>query len=201
MTDSKQPGFWHTLPGVLTALAGVITAVTGLIVAATQLQSRSGQTSAAQHAPLSAQTAGASQPAAASVPRTDSLSSTAGNADPSVVESLTLGPPREARFEGGTLVFGVLAATLEPFNRETRLLNVRLRINNEMKVFDRSYYAELRAVADGLPQAPLDPPLEQIEAHSVKDLLYTFRLPAATRSLALRITREEQVVDIPLHLK
>jgi hypothetical protein len=29
---SKQSGFWHTFPGVLTAVAAVITAITGLVV-------------------------------------------------------------------------------------------------------------------------------------------------------------------------
>jgi hypothetical protein len=57
------------------------------------------------------------------------------------------------------------------------------------------------ALADGFPQAPVDAPLEQIEAHSVKDLAYTFRLPAGVRTLALRITRMDEAGDIPLHLK
>ena len=176
MTDSKRPGFWQTLPGVVTALAGLITAVAGLIVAFNQVQARTPSTS----------------PSSAGRP---------GETVPAVAAPLTVGPPGEVRFKDGSLVFSVLEARLEPFNQDTRLLNVRLRINNGMKVFDRSYYAELRAVADGLPQAPVDPPLEQIEAQSVKDLTYTFRLPAAVRSLALRITRDEQVGDIPLHLQ
>jgi len=67
--------------------------------------------------------------------------------------------------------------------------------------FDRSYYSELRALADDLPQGPVDPPLEQIEAHSVKELAYSFRVPAGIRTLALRITRMEEAGDIPLHLK
>ena len=186
MTDSK-PGFWQTLPGVLTALAGLITAVAGLIVAFNQMQARSarapeiGQAPATSTSPSSATRPGATVPAAAG--------------------PLTVGPPGAVRFKDGSLVFSVLEARLEPFNPDTQLLNIRLRIDNGMKVFDRSYYAELRAVADGLPQAPVDPPLEQIEAHSVKDLTYTFRLPAAVRSLALRITRDEQVGDIPLRLR
>lgn len=47
----------------------------------------------------------------------------------------------------------------------------------------------------------MDAPLEQIEAHSVKDIAYTFRLPAGTHTLALRITRDEEAGDIPFHLK
>jgi hypothetical protein len=186
MTDSKQPGFWQTLPGVLTALAGLITAVAGLIVAFNQMQARSAR------APETEQATPSTSPASAVRPR---------ETVPAVAAALTVGPPGEVRFKDGSLVFSVLEAKLEPFNQDTRLLNVRLRINNGMKVFDRSYYAELRAIADGLPQAPVDAPLEQIEAHSVKDLSYTFRLPAAVRSLALRITRDEQVGDIPLHLR
>jgi hypothetical protein len=201
MTDSKQPGFWQTLPGVLTALAGLITAVAGLIVAFNQMQARSARASETEQALAAAQAPAASQTAALSRPPSDSLSSVLGRPEtvPPVFVPLTVGPPGEVRFKDGSLVFSVLEAKLEPFNQDTRVLNVRLRINNGMKVFDRSYYAELRAIADGLPQAPVDAPLEQIEAHSVKDLTYTFRLPAVVRSLALRITRDEQVGDIPLH--
>lgn len=42
---------------------------------------------------------------------------------------------------------------------------------------------------------------EQIEAHSVKDLVYDFRVPTGARSLALRITHMEEVGDFPLHMK
>lgn len=113
---------------------------------------------------------------------------------------MSVGQPNAVRFKGGDLVFTVLAARLEPFNPETRLLTIGLRISNNMKSFDRSYYSELRALADDIPQAPVDPPLEQIEAHSVKDLVYTFHLPAGTRRLALRIMRMDQVGEIPLDL-
>ena len=197
MTDSKRPGFWQTLPGVLTALAGLITAVAGLIVAFNQMQARSARAPETEPAPAASQTAARSRTTATS----PASAVRPGETVPAVTAPLTVGPPGEVRFKDGSLVFSVLEAKLEPFNQDTRLLNVRLRINNGMKVFDRSYYAELRAIADGLPQAPVDPPLEQIEAHSVKDLTYTFRLPAAVRSLALRITRDEQVGDIPLHLQ
>lgn len=190
MTDSKQPGFWQTLPGVLTALAGVITAVAGLLVAFNQMHTGGGRTPETERAPA-ALSPSDSRPAA---------SRPAGTA-PAGVGPLTVGPPGEVRFKQGTLVLSVLAAQLEPFNQDTRLLSVRLRITNDMKTFDRSYYSELRAVADGLPQAPVDAALEQIEAHSVKDFTYTFRLPAAVRSLALRITRDEESADIPLHLR
>lgn len=201
MTDSKKPGFWQTLPGVLTALAGVITAVAGLIVAINQMHARSERET--EQTPTVVQAPDASRSIAASRPSPDSRSSTARDSKtaPAVAGPLSVGPPAEVRFKAGSLVFSVLKATLEPFNQDTRVLNIRLRINNDMKVFDRSYYAELRAVADGLPQAPVDAPLEQVEAHSVKDLTYTFRLPAAVRSLTLRITRDEEAGEIPLHLK
>jgi hypothetical protein len=197
MNDSKQPGFWQTLPGVLTALAGVITAVAGLIVAFDQIRARSTRGPEAQQSRTTAQTPAASQAPAASRPPSASPASTIRAAE----SVLTVGPPGDVRFMGGDLVFSVRAARLQPFNQDTRLLNVSLRIVNNMKNFDRSYYTELRAIADELPQAPQDPPLEQIEAHSVKDLTYTFRVPADVRTLALRITRMEEAGDIPLGLK
>jgi hypothetical protein len=191
MKSSKQPGFWQTLPGVLTALAGVITAVAGLIVAFDQMRARSARALEAEQPPTASRSGGAERPSSVSPP---SAIRTAGTV-------LVVGPPNEVRFKEGDLVFSVLAARLEPFNQDTRLLNVRLRISNNMKSFDRSYYSELRALADDLPQGPVDPPLEQIEAHSVKELAYSFRVPAGIRTLALRITRMEEAGDIPLHLK
>lgn len=83
---------------------------------------------------------------------------------------------------------------------DTKLLRVSIRITNNMKSFERSYYSALRALADGTPLAPESPPLEQIEAHSVKDA-YDFRVPMATRTLALRIAHKEEVGDIPLLIK
>jgi len=203
MTDSKQPGFWRTLPGVLTAVAGVITAITGLLVVLNQMHGPSARIPESERAPSRAQTSAASQAADPLRQTSDPSSSTArpAEAGSAAIGSLTVGQPGEVRFKQGTLVFRVLTAALEPFNPDTRLLNVRLRISNDMKGLDRSYYSELRAVADGLPQAPVDAPLEQIEAHSVKDLSYTFRLPAGVRTLMLRITRDEEAGEIPLHLK
>lgn len=36
MSDPPKPGFWQTLPGILTAVAAVMTAVTGLIIGLAQ---------------------------------------------------------------------------------------------------------------------------------------------------------------------
>jgi hypothetical protein len=192
MNDSKPPTFWQTLPGMLTALAGVITAVAGLIVAFDQIRARTARAPETEHArvvdsqvPAASHPSGVQQPAAVRAP----------------VVALTVGTPTEVAFQGGTLVFGVLAARLEPFNPDTRFLRINLRITNNMKSLDRSYYSELRALADGIPLAPESPPLEQIEAHSVKDLAYDFRVPMGVRTLALRITHMEEVGDIPLHMK
>ena len=59
----------------------------------------------------------------------------------------------------------------------------------------------LRALADGIPLAPESPPLERIEAHSIKDLTYDIRVPMGVRTLALRITHMEEVGDNPLRMK
>ena len=187
MKSSGQPGFWRTLPGVLTALAGVITAVAGLMLAFDQIRSRSARAPEDEQSSTASQSPGPSSPSPASPPSAIRAATTA----------LIVGPPNEVSFKQGGLVFRVLTARLEPFNQDTRLLSVSLRFSNNMKSLDRSYYSELRALADDVPQAPMD----QIEAHSVKDIAYTFRLPAGTRTLALRITRDEEAGDIPLHLK
>ena len=197
MNDSKPTTFWQTLPGVLTALAGVITAVAGLTVALDQMRARTARTPQTEDArvvasqvPTASQTSSAEQPAAVGA----------------AVTTLMVGTPTEVSFQGGALVFSVLTARLEPVNADTRLLRITLRITNNMRSFYRSYYSELRALGDGIPHAPEDPPLEQIEAHSVKDLVYAFRVPMGVRTLALRVTHRnlqllEEVGDIPLRMK
>ena len=192
MDNSKQSGFWQTLPGVLTALAGVITAVAGLLVAFDQVRTRSAR------APEPPQSRSPAAPQSSAFP-TSAASPPSGVGAPGSV--LSVGPPSAVLFRQGDLVFSVLAARLEPFNQDMRLLSVKLRISNNMKSFDRSYYSELRALADDIPLAPVDPPIEQIEAHSVKDLAYAFRVPADVHMLAVRISRMEEAGDIPLRLK
>lgn len=121
MENSKQPGFWQTLPGVLTALAAVITAVAGLILAFDQIRTRSAQAPEAKQPPTASQSS-ALAPAAS---------------PPSAIRTaekvLAVGPPNAVRLTGGDLVFSVMAARLEPFNQDMRLLRINLRISNNMK--------------------------------------------------------------------
>lgn len=165
MDDSKPPTFWQTLPGILTALAGVITAVAGLTVAFDQIRARTARAQETEQArvadsqePAASQTSSAEQPAAVRA----------------AVTPLIVGTPTEVSFQGGALVFSVLAARLEPFNPDTRLLRVSLRITNNMKSLDRSYYSELRALADGIPLAPESRPWNRLRRTASKTWRMTF---------------------------
>ena len=69
--EGDRPGFWHTLPGILTATAGVLTAVTGLYLAIVQNRGND----AASSSPPAAAAAAATAPA----PQTPSVSQTSGS--------------------------------------------------------------------------------------------------------------------------
>ena len=195
MENSKPPGFWQTLPGILTAVAGVITAIAGLLVAFDQIRARSSRDPEAARPPAASQSAADSRTSPASAP------AAVRDAVPAGETVVVVGPPSEVRFKAGELIFSVRAARLESFNQDTRLLNISLRIINNMKTFDRNYYSELRVLADDVPLAPEAPGYIQIEAHSAQDLPYMFRVPASVRTLTLRISRMEEAGDIPLRLK
>ncbi len=184
--EPKRQSFWSTLPGILTAIAGVLTAVTGLTVALNQMRHPS---------------AGDSQQVAISTPTTGSLTTpTVVRKDEAAGQGATLPAGQEARMGGGQHVFTILSARLDPFNAETRALRLKVQFLNNSKVFDRTYYSTFRLLVDNLPLAPVDAPLEQIEALSAIDVDYTFRIPASARQAVLRIGWNEEVSEIPIDL-
>ena len=101
---------------------------------------------------------------------------------------------------GGQHVFTILSARLDPFNAETRALRLKVQFLNNSSALDRTYYSTFRLLVDNLPLAPVDAPLEQIEALSAIDVDYTFRVPASARQAVLRIGWNEEVSEIPIDL-
>ena len=184
--ESTQPRWWQTLPGILTAVAAVISAIAGLVIA---LNGRSAGEEGLQQAAAHVNTPAA--PAAAT---------------PATVAARTLGAPafpegKTLRLSGGNLILDIISARLEPFNADARLLRFRIRFTNNAKTFERSYYLTLRVVANGVPLAPRDPPLEQIEAQSALEIEYVFEIPATTGAASLRVSKDPQVMELPIFLQ
>ena len=94
----------------------------------------------------------------------------------------------------------ILSGTLAPVNADTRLLSLRIRFANNGTSFYRTYYSNLRLIIDEVPRAPNDPPLEQVDAASARELDYQFDVPAAAVRAVLRVTHDDQVGDIPLDI-
>jgi len=93
----------------------------------------------------------------------------------------------------------ILSGTLERVNADTRALSLHIRFaNNGTRSFYRTYYSTLRLLIDGLPRAPRDAPLGQVEASSVDEFDYRFDVPATATHGVLRVTHDDQMGEIAL---
>ena len=199
--EPNRQSFWSTLPGILTAIAAVLTAVTGLTVALNQVRSA---TPSASPQP----TVSTPMQATSTVPVVVRKDEAAGQGtapagvrnDDGAAPIVTLPGGQEARMSGGLHTYRILDARVEPFNRESRALRLNVRFLNNSKTLDRTYYSTFRLLVDDLPLAPVDPPLEQIEALSALDVDYTFRVPASARHAVLRINWNDEVSELPIEL-
>ena len=95
----------------------------------------------------------------------------------------------------------ILSGMLAQVNADTRLLTLHIRFANNGTSFYRTYYSNLRLVIDDVPRAPNDPPLEQVDAASARELDYHFDVPATAARAVLRVTHDDQTGDIPLDLE
>jgi hypothetical protein len=195
MPNSAAPepsrNWWQTIPGVLTALAAVISAVAGLIVA---LNGRPAVRSPERTEPSRTER---------TLPTT--ASSTAADARPAgqraLTGAVTLPSDPEVRLSGGKLVLRIVSARVEPFNAEERVLRLSIRWTNDDKSFVRNYWWTLRLVVDGVSRAPEDWGYEQVEAHSARELPYSFKVPAAAGRVVLAISNDSgERAELPLEL-
>ncbi len=193
---SRRPSWWQTLPGVLTAVAAVISAVAGLIIA---LNGRSAGDETSQESPVNL----------SPLPPREGATSGIGAAPAATTRATTAARTLDARafpegttltLSGGNLILDILSARLEPFNADMRALRFKIRFTNNGKTFERSYYLTLRLVADGVPRAPTEPPWEQIEAQSARELEYVFEVPANARTTLLRVSKDPESMELPIDL-
>ena len=94
----------------------------------------------------------------------------------------------------------ILSGTLERVNADTRVLSLHIRFaNNGTRWFYRTYYSSLRLLIDGVPRAPRDPPLGQVETSSADEFDYRFDVPATATHGVLRVTHDDQAGEIALN--
>lgn len=189
-TDAREPSrsWWQTVPGMLTGVAAIISAIAALIVA---LNGRPARSSEPSDPPQAAHTAAAPRAAAPSA----AVSSARAGA------GVELPAGAERTLSAGKLVLRIIDARVEPFNADTRLLRLTTRWTNNDHGFVRNYWWTLRLVIDGVPLAPEDPGLEQVEARSARELVYTFKVPAAGGSAVLAIANDTgERAEMPLVL-
>jgi hypothetical protein len=94
----------------------------------------------------------------------------------------------------------ILSGTLERVNADTRALSLHIRFaNNGTRWFYRTYYSSLRLLIDGVPRAPRDPPIGQVEVSSVDEFDYRFDVPATATHAVLRVTHDDQEGEIALN--
>jgi hypothetical protein len=122
------------------------------------------------------------------------------SSDDAAQPSLTLPAGMEAKLAGGKLTMRILTLRLEPLNAEKRTLRATVRLINDSESLDRTYYTLFRLLVDDVPHEPMDPPLEQVEAHSAKEFEYVFEVPTEANKAVLRLMRGQEAIDIPLDL-
>lgn len=115
-------------------------------------------------------------------------------------QALSLPAPASVTLPRERVTLTILSGTLAPVNADTRLLSLHIRFTNSGTSFYRTYYSNLRLVVDDVPRAPNDPPLEQVDAASARELDYHFDVPAAATRAVLRVTHDDQMGEIPLDL-
>lgn len=121
-------------------------------------------------------------------------------ASSSTIQKLTFPAQASVTLPRERVTLTILSGTLEPVNADTRLLTLHIRFSNTGTSFYRTYYSNLRLIVDDVPRAPNDPPLEQVDAASARELDYRFDLPAGATRALLRVTHDDQSGEFQLDL-
>jgi hypothetical protein len=189
MADEKRTtSWWQTVPGVLTGLAAIITAVTGLILALNRTSART------EPATPAASVSSASTPTST----TDSRSP-AGAGVANAAKEISL-PLHEVTLGGGTAVFTIVSARIEPIDLERRALKLQVRYRNKGR-FPAFYSSRLYQVLVGDDVlAPTNLVSEAVAVGSTMDAEIRFELSAATKDAVLQIGDGDDKARIPLTL-
>ena len=188
------PGWWQTLPGILTGTAAIITAVTGMIIAfnafnkpGTHIEDPKPGVVSATGSPQSTQLS-------------SSPSSPAGSAGGAATTPVPLPQIHGAKLAGGDAVITILSAELEPVDSDRRSLKFVVRYLNSGPYPSNFGSSSYRLIVDDLPRAPINFLNELVPGNSAKDGEVIFEVPLGTRDVVLQISSNDEKSRFPLKL-
>jgi len=184
------PGWWLTLPGILTGLAAIITAVTGLIVAFNHTSNRSEEVK-----PASLSVPSGARPGSPAESHTPGPAGGAGGAQP-----LALPVVNPIKLAGGDAVITILFAEIEPIDLERRSLKFSVRYMNGGRYPSNFWSSSYRLIVADVPRAPTNLLDEVVEADSAKEGKVIFEVPVSTKDVVLQISSGDERSHIPFKL-
>jgi hypothetical protein len=193
----RSQRWWQTLPGALTATAAVITAVTGLIVAVHQtglfdvLTGRRAQPPGSTSGP-----AETIKPSPAPAPVSSPAAPAPVDQHPQPPRILASGS--EARL--GSFRYKILAAQLEQHNAEQLGLRFTVRMTNNGRYPANFWDDTFRLLVDGVPTAPRSGLNKLVQGQSAEEGEVEFVVPAAAKSVVLRLRNGDDTTEIPIDL-
>jgi hypothetical protein len=169
--QSESKAWWQTLPGLLTAVAAILTAFTGLLVALNQM-------GLFHHA----------HPAAA--PAENSMSGS--ELGPPGVQatnpaSLQLRIPSNTEIRTKQVAYTLLSARLNPYSPSERALDFTIRMTNNADYDANFWAASFRLSVNGALQSPAGDPDEVVPAHSAREGVIEFLIPANASAVGLEM--------------
>jgi len=176
MSDDRPsaPGWWQTLPGILTGVAALITAVTGLVVAFNHTRSRAEDIRPA------------SPPGSVGTP--------------SGARAVALPALNRVMLAGGSTVVTILSAQVEPLDRDRRSLKFVVRHTNAGRYPANFWSSSYRLIVDEVPRAPTNLLDEVVDGGSAKEGEVVFELPTTVKSVVLQISAGDDKSRIPFTL-
>jgi hypothetical protein len=192
MSDERAsaPGWWQTLPGILTGLAAIITAVTGLVVAFNHTRGRADDIRPS------------SPPGSVGTPSGASLPSPSGSSGGPAAGAQAVALPAFNRvtLAGGSTVVAILSAQVEPLDRDRRSLKFVVRHTNAGRYPANFWSSSYRLIVDEVPRAPTNLLDEVVDGDSAKEGEVVFELPATVKNVVLQISAGDDKSRIPFTL-
>ena len=178
---------------MLTAVAAILTAVGGLLVALHQVGllggARPPAAAAASSAALSSEPVAPASPAVQGAP-----------VQPRYQVALPNGSSVVLSNNRGEGTYQVLAATAERRTADVLTLKLSIRLTNAGPSDIGFWTDSFRLLIDKVPRAPSNWLNSSVDARSAKEADIVFEVPAAARSLELKISSGDETGSIPLVL-
>ena len=193
--EPRPPGWWQTVPGILTATAAVITAVAGLIAALSQAGVFTASRPAQSPASRPATAPPAPPPSGAAVEPGSRPPSPASPANPTARVL-----PAATEVKVGSAVYRILAAELDRRNAETLTLRLTMRMSNTDRFPANLWDESFRLRVEGVPRAPVGNLNKLVQARTAEEGVVEFVIPASTRKAVLEVRQADESTEIALDL-